>query len=154
MHASLASLGSKDLAGLAVRAALASPFLVSGLLKLSHWPTAVAEFSSLGIWFPEASLAATILAQLSGSLLLLTTRGAWLGAAALAAFTMLATIIAHPFWSFDGPQQLSQLMTFLEHVALTGGLIAAAILSTGATRPDGSDVRGRPAAGIAAPPAN
>jgi hypothetical protein len=47
------------------------------------------------------------------------------GACLLAAFTGLATLIAHPFWLFPQAQQTGQMMTFLEHGALAAGLIAA-----------------------------
>jgi uncharacterized membrane protein YphA (DoxX/SURF4 family) len=113
---------------LALRAALASPFLASGLLKLVDWNSALAEFAGLGIWAPQFTVAAVILTQICGSLLLLTSRGAWLGAGMLAVFTMLATLIAHPFWLLEGADRVRQLTTFLEHVAIVGGLAAVALL--------------------------
>lgn len=115
------------LAGLPVRAALASPFLASGILKLSDWPAAVAEFVALGLWWPKAAVAAAIATQLIGSLLLLRARTARAGAAVLAGFTAIATLLAHPFWNVEGPDRARQLTTFLEHAALIGGLAAAAI---------------------------
>jgi uncharacterized membrane protein YphA (DoxX/SURF4 family) len=123
--------------GLALRAALASPFLASGVLKLFDWQGAVAEFTALGIYGPRLAVAAVVFTQFAGSLLLLHERRAWLGAVILAAFTALATIIAHPFWLFEGTDRVRQLTTFLEHLALIGGLGAAALLARrlhGATR--------------------
>jgi uncharacterized membrane protein YphA (DoxX/SURF4 family) len=114
---------------LALRAALASPFLASGLLKLADWDSALAEFTALGIWAPQMSVAAVILTQVCGSLLLLAKRAVWLGAVTLALFTALATLIAHPFWLLEGGDRVRQLTTFLEHVAIIGGLAAAAVLA-------------------------
>jgi uncharacterized membrane protein YphA (DoxX/SURF4 family) len=117
-----------------IRAALASPFVASGLLKLLDREAAVAEFTALGLWSPALLVMAVIVTQLIGSLLLLSGRGAWLGAGILALFTALATVIAHPFWRFVGADQLRQLTIFLEHAALIGGLAAAAALRP--RRPD------------------
>jgi uncharacterized membrane protein YphA (DoxX/SURF4 family) len=124
-----AVIGSPWVAGLALRAALASPFLASGLMKLFGWPGAVAEFTRLGIPFPRLAVAAVIITQLAGSWLLLGSRQAWLGAGILAAFTAVATVIAHPFWSFEGADRTRQLTTFFEHLAIIGGLAAAALLA-------------------------
>jgi uncharacterized membrane protein YphA (DoxX/SURF4 family) len=133
--ASLSGLiGSYPGVGLALRAALASPFLASGLLKLLNWNSALAEFHALGIWAPHFAVAAVILTQIGGSLLLLADRGAWLGAGMLAMFTILATLIAHPFWLLEGADRVRQLITFLEHVAIVGGL-AAVVLLGAASRP-------------------
>jgi uncharacterized membrane protein YphA (DoxX/SURF4 family) len=126
----LASLGSYPAFGLTLRAALASPFLASGLFKLSDWNAGLAEFAALALWVPEITLVAVIATQICGSLLLLTQRWAWLGAGMLAIFTVIATIIAHPFWLLQGAEFTRQLTTFLEHVAIVSGLGAAAILAS------------------------
>jgi uncharacterized membrane protein YphA (DoxX/SURF4 family) len=111
-----------------IRLLLAAPFAVSGLVKLTNYSAAVAEFDLLNIWAPEAAVALTILTQLGGSALLLGPRYSWVGACLLAAFTGLATLIAHPFWLFPARDQAGQMITFLEHGALAAGLVAAAIL--------------------------
>ncbi len=128
------SVASFPAVRLALRAALASPFLSSGLFKLADWNSALAEFTALGIWAPQIAVAAVVATQICGSFLLLTREGAWLGAGILAAFTALATLIAHPFWLFEGADRVHQLTTFLEHLAIVGGLAAVAVL-TGASRP-------------------
>jgi uncharacterized membrane protein YphA (DoxX/SURF4 family) len=118
-----------------VRTGLASPFLISGLSKAVDLPAATAEMSSLGLWYPPGAAVAVILTQLAGGLLLLSRRGAQLGAAILAIFTAAATLIAHPFWSVSGAEQIGQLVTFCEHVAIVAGLGAAAILSASQAPP-------------------
>jgi uncharacterized membrane protein YphA (DoxX/SURF4 family) len=98
-------------------------------LKLVNWDSALVEFTALGIWAPQMSVAAVILTQICGSVLLLAGRAVWLGAVTLASFTALATLIAHPFWLLEGGDRVRQLTTFLEHVAIIGGLAAAAVLA-------------------------
>jgi uncharacterized membrane protein YphA (DoxX/SURF4 family) len=113
------------------RLALASPFLVSGIVKLFDFPGAMAEVTGLGLG-PAAPFAiAVIITQLGGSILFLTRRYCWLGAGLLAGFTVVATLLAHPFWAFEGPDRGRQTATFFEHVAIVGGLAMAALLVNG-----------------------
>ncbi|MBM6594240.1 DoxX family protein [Microvirga pudoricolor] len=115
-----------------VRLALASPFLISGIVKLLDFGGAAGEVAGLGLQ-PAAPVAADVIAaQLGGSVLFLTRRYCWLGAGILAVFTALATLVAHPFWAFDGPDRGRQTATFFEHVAIVGGLAAAAMTVHGA----------------------
>jgi uncharacterized membrane protein YphA (DoxX/SURF4 family) len=126
----------------AVRLALSAPFAVSGITKLVGYSEAVAEFTALGIWLPQLAVAATIAVQIVGSALLLASGYSWIGACLLAAFTGSATLIGHPFWQFAGAERAGQMITFLEHLALMGGLMAAAIMESG-SRTSGSDRHGR-----------
>ena len=79
--------------------------------------------------------AAVIVTQLGGSLLFLTRRYCWLGAGLLAGFTVVATLLAHPFWTFEGPDRGRQTATFFEHVAIVGGLAMAALFVNGRSAP-------------------
>ena len=113
------------------RLALASPFLISGVVKLTDFAGAVNEVTGLGLQ-PAALIAALVIgAQLGGSILFLTRRACWFGAGILAVFTLLATLLAHPFWAFEGPDRGRQTATFFEHVAIMGGLALAALLANG-----------------------
>jgi uncharacterized membrane protein YphA (DoxX/SURF4 family) len=47
----------------------------------------------------------------------------------LAGFTLVATIVGHAFWEKSGVPQARDLMTFLEHMGLIGGLLLAALVS-------------------------
>jgi uncharacterized membrane protein YphA (DoxX/SURF4 family) len=109
------------------RLALASPFLISGIVKLLDFAGAMEEVAGLGLRPSMPFAVAVILTQLGGSALLLTRRFCWLGAGALAGFTVVATLLAHPFWTFAGPDRGRQTATFFEHLAIVGGLGAAAM---------------------------
>jgi transmembrane protein len=109
------------------RLALASPFLISGIVKLLDFAGAMEEVAGLGLRPSMPFAAAVILTQLGGSALFLTRRFCWLGAGALAGFTVVATLLAHPFWTFAGPDRGRQTATFFEHLAIVGGLGAAAM---------------------------
>ena len=109
------------------RLALASPFLISGVVKLTDFGGATAEVTGLGLQPAALIAAAVILTQLGGSALFLTRRTCWLGARILAVFTVMATLLAHPFWLFEGPDWGRQSATFFEHAAIVGGLAVAAL---------------------------
>jgi uncharacterized membrane protein YphA (DoxX/SURF4 family) len=113
------------------RLALASPFLISGIVKLLDFPGAMNEVTGLGLGPAGPFAVAVILTQLGGSALFLTRRYCWLGAGLLAGFTVVATLLAHPFWTFDGPDRGHQTATFFEHVAIVGGFAIAALFVNG-----------------------
>jgi transmembrane protein len=113
--------------GLLARIALAVPFLVSGVVKAADFPGAVAEVEALA-GGPSVLLAVlVIVTQIGGSLLMIASdRFGWMGAIALAGFTAVATILGHPFWAKAGPEAHRDMLIFLEHVAIGGGLVLAA----------------------------
>ncbi len=105
------------------RALLAAVFLYSGQDKLRHWQAGVAEVADLGLPWPRLCAAATIAVQLVGGLLVLSGIGAAFGAAMLAFFTVVATLLGHRFWLLHGDQAKKEFTTSLEHVAIVGGLL-------------------------------
>jgi transmembrane protein len=111
------------------RIALTAAFWWGGVAKLLDFSGAVAEVRALGLE-PAALIAvATIVTELGASILLIFGRVVWLAAGALAVFTILATLLAHAFWSVPAADQLRELNVFLEHIGLVGGFMLAAILA-------------------------
>jgi uncharacterized membrane protein YphA (DoxX/SURF4 family) len=117
------------------RLALASPFLISGVMKLVDFDGAMTEVAGMGLGPAGPFAVAVILTQLGGSVLFLTRRYCWLGAGLLAGFTVVATLLAHPFWAFEGADRGRQTATFFEHVAIVGGLAMAALFVNGRSAP-------------------
>lgn len=108
---------------------LTLPYWTSGIAKFTDFSGALGEARHFGLEPAILTVAATILAQIGGSLLIILGRKAWLGAGALGVFTAVATLIAHPFWEIADPvARFHERNTFLEHVGLIGGLMIAAIL--------------------------
>lgn len=105
------------------RALLAAPFLLSAAIKLYDWAGGLAEVRALGLPQPTLFLVATVVLQLGGGAMLVTDWHVRWAAAALAAFTLLATLMAHPVWRRSGPGAAPQRMTFSEHLAIVGGLL-------------------------------
>lgn len=110
-------------------ALLTLPYWASGVAKLTDPAAAIAEMRHFALE-PAALIAGlVVLVQIGGSLLIILGRMAWLGAAALAGFTALATLVAHPFWNVSDPVlRFQERNIFLEHAGLIGGLVLAAIV--------------------------
>lgn len=116
-----------------VRAAMAAVFLYSAQDKLRHPQAAMREVRAGGLPLPSSALAMTIAVQLAGGLALLST-WPWVisaGALLLGLFTLAATLLFHRFWRSRGARRRQQLTAFLEHLAITGGLLSLAAQQTG-----------------------
>ncbi|MCW2389610.1 transmembrane protein [Sphingobium sp. B11D3B] len=113
------------------RLVMASFFLLAGLFGVFNFGAVTAEMQAVALPSPELFAVATITTQLVGSFLLITdVRGlGWLGAAMLGVFTLLCIPVAHAFWLHDEPRRTLDFQIALEHIALTGGLLLAAIMS-------------------------
>ncbi len=94
----------------------------------------MAEVQTLRVPRPAVVTVLVILTQTVGAALLLIDRTVWLGASALALFTLAATILAHPFWRERGGEFRRELTTFLEHLGLVSGLVLAAVVTQNAER--------------------
>ncbi len=102
---------------------LAAVFLYSGADKALHWREGLAEVTELDLPFPALFAAATIFVQLAGGVCVATGLLAGAGAALLALFTIMATLLGHKFWLRHGRAAKQELTTALEHLAIVGGLL-------------------------------
>ncbi|WP_059414193.1 DoxX family protein [Cupriavidus basilensis] len=106
--------------------ALCAAYLQGGLAKLADFGGAIAEMQHFGL-APAAPLAAaTIALELGASLLILTGWLRWLGALALAGFTLMASFLANRFWAAPPAEQFMMANAFFEHVGLAGGFLLVA----------------------------
>ncbi|PTD21675.1 DoxX family protein [Sphingomonas fennica] len=109
---------------------LTLPYWMSGIAKLFDLPGALGEARHFGLKPAGLVVAATILVQVGASLLLVAGRWVWLAAGALGVFTVIATLIGHPFWTVADPvARFHDRNSFLEHIGLVGGFMLAAILA-------------------------
>ena len=105
---------------------LVAAYLQGGIDKTLDFAGAVGEMRHFGL-APAAPLAlATILLELGASLMILTGRLRWLGASALAAFTLAATFIANRYWSAPATDRFMLENGFFEHLGLVGGFLLVA----------------------------
>ena len=111
-----------------LRAVLTVLFWSAGIFGLFNFSAVVAEGRDVGLPYEKLVATATILLQLGGSLLVITNFAqlGWVGAIALAIFTLLTIPFGHAFWTFSEPRRTAELHIALEHLTVVGGLLLAA----------------------------
>lgn len=120
--------GSRILRWLAYLA-LCAAYLQGGLVKLTDFPGAVAEMTHFGLTPAALFAVGVIVLELGASTMILTGRMRWLGALALAGFTLLATGMALRFWELPaGMERFGAANSFFEHIGLIGGFLLVAWL--------------------------
>lgn len=105
---------------------LCSAYLQGGLAKAMDFSGAVAEMAHAGLAPAAPWAAATIVLELAAPLAILTGRFRWLGALALAAFTLMATFLVNRFWEMSPPNRTPTANAFFEHLGLVGGFLLVA----------------------------
>jgi uncharacterized membrane protein YphA (DoxX/SURF4 family) len=105
---------------------LCAAYLQGGLEKAVDFEGAMAEMNHFGL-APAAPFAiAVIILELGASVLILIGYYRWLGAVALAGFTLMATFIANRFWELPMPDRFMAENGFFEHLGLVGGFLLVA----------------------------
>ena len=106
-------------------------FWWSGLSKIFDFSGAMAEMEHFGLRPAALFATATIALQVLGSLAIISaSRWAWLGAGALAVFTLSTIPLAHRFWEMEGMVAFLEKALVQEHISLIGGLAVAAALAS------------------------
>ncbi len=126
MHDFITSITATTWFGFLARIVLTSMFWGSGIGKLVDFPAALGEMTHFGLNPPAVFAVATIIVQLVGSLLVILNRWTWLGAGALAVFTLLTIPIAHNFWAMEEPFKTIEFYVVTEHISIIGALMVVA----------------------------
>lgn len=105
---------------------LCAAYLDGGWHKARDFRGAVAEVTALGLTPATPIAAATLVLQIAASALILTGWYRWLGALALAGFTVLAALLANRFWAEQQAERQRAANAFFEHWGLAGGMLLVA----------------------------
>jgi len=105
-------------------------FLWAGIDKVLGWQGALQEVAAGGLPAPTMMLALTVLLQVAGGAAIVTGRLLRPSCWALAGFTLLATVLYHGFWHAAGAARHAELIPFMEHVCIVGGLLVVSTLET------------------------
>ena len=105
---------------------LCAAYLDGGWRKARDFRGAVAEVRALGLTPAAPIAAAALMLQLAASALILTGWYRWLGALALAGFTVLAALLADRFWAVPQAERQRTANAFFEHWGLVGGMLLVA----------------------------
>ncbi|WP_232831439.1 DoxX family protein [Pseudogemmobacter bohemicus] len=108
---------------------LCAAYIQGGLVKLTDFSGAIAEMTHFGLTPPALFAGLVIALELIASAMILTGRLRWLGALALAGFTLMATFVALRFWDLPvGQDRFMAANSFFEHLGLVGGFLLVALL--------------------------
>ena len=114
------------------RVLLALMFVLGGIGKLTGLEGTAGYIASKGLPLPMVLAVGTGLLELvAGVLLIIGWQARW-AALALAAFTVLASVIFHNFWAMPAAQQMTQQLMFMKNLAVTGGLLLVFAFGAGA----------------------
>lgn len=105
---------------------LCAAYLQGGFNKAVDFQGAVAEMAHFGL-SPAAPFALTVIVlEIGASALILSGIFRWLGALALAGFTLHATFLANRFWEMAMPERFFAANSFFEHLGLVGAFVLVA----------------------------
>ena len=105
------------------RVLLALMFVLAGFGKLTGLEGTAGYIASKGLPMPMVlAVAVGVLELVAGVLLIIGWQARW-AALALAAFTLLASILFHNYWAMPAEQQMMQQLMFMKNLAVTGGLL-------------------------------
>lgn len=104
-------------------------YLWAGIDKVQGWDGALREVVSGGLPAPTLVLALTVLLQVAGGAAIVAGRLLRPACWALAGFTALATVLYHGFWHATGAARYAELIPFMEHVCIVGGLLVVSTLA-------------------------
>jgi len=105
---------------------LCAAYLQGGFDKLTDINGAVAEMNHFGLSPAMPMAIMTIALELLASVAILTGYLRWLGALALAVFTVAATLIANRYWDLAPVERFAAANSFYEHLGLAGGFLLVA----------------------------
>ena len=112
---------------------LCAAYLQGAFDKARDFPGAVAEMRQFGL-APAAPLALiTIVLEVAASVMVVSGWWRWLGALALAGFTLLASLLADRFWALPASQRRPVANAFFEHWGLAGAFLLVAWHDLGTT---------------------
>jgi putative oxidoreductase len=119
------------------RVLLAVMFLLAGISKFGGLEGTAGYIASKGLPLPQVLAVGTAVLEVGAAVLLIVGWQARWAALALAAFTLLATVLFHNYWAMPAAQQTMQQLMFMKNLAIVGGLLAVFAYGAGALSLDG-----------------
>lgn len=108
---------------LAARILLSLMFILAGLSKLTGLAGTTAYIAGTGLPMPGVLALGSGLLELLAGLAVAIGFKARVGAAALAVFTLLASLLFHSFWAMPAEQVMINQLMFMKNLSVVGGLL-------------------------------
>lgn len=118
-----ASLPGEDVAMLLGRFALVAIFLGGGFAKLEDLGGLEGTLAVSHVPLPGLAAVIAAVVEFGGAIAILLGWRTRAMAIALIAFTVVATLLFHPFWNALGAMREDQYIHFMKNVGLVGGLL-------------------------------
>lgn len=116
-------MNAQGLPLLIARVLLALMFVLAGIGKFTGLEGTAGWIASKGLPVPQLlALGAGIVELVGGVLLIVGFKARW-AALALAAFTVLASLLFHAYWTLPADKQMMDQLMFLKNLSVTGGLL-------------------------------
>ena len=125
-------MNPQALSALIGRILLALMFLGAGISKFGGLEGTAGYIASAGLPLPKLLAIATATLEVVAALMLIIGWQARWAALALAAFTLLATLLFHNYWAMPAEQQFTQQLMFMKNMAIVGGLLVLFAFGPGA----------------------
>jgi len=122
----------QDPLALVARILLALMFVLAGFGKLTGFEGTVGYIASKGLPLPQVGAVLALVVELVGGVALIAGWQARWAAAALAVFTLAASLVFHNFWAVPADQAMVQNLMFMKNIAVIGGLLAISAFGAGA----------------------
>ena len=116
---------------LVARVLLALMFLLAGIGKFTDLDGTAGYIASAGLPAPTLLALGAGLIEVVGAVLLIVGWQARWAALVLAAFTLLATLFFHRYWTLPADQQMMQQLMFMKNLAIVGGLLVVFAFGAG-----------------------
>lgn len=129
-------MNSQAIAALIGRILLALMFLGAGISKFGGLDGTAGYIASAGLPLPKLLAIATAVLEVVAALMLIVGWQVRWAALALAAFTLLATVLFHNYWAMPAAQQFTQQLMFMKNLAIVGGLLVVFAFGAGAVSLD------------------
>ncbi len=109
--------------------ALCAAYIQGPLTKMFDFAGAIAEMEHFGLHPATGFAIFVIVFELTASAMVVSGFLRWVGALALAGFTLIATMIALRFWELPaGMERMMATNAFFEHVGLAGAFLFVAAI--------------------------
>lgn len=113
------------------RILIALMFVLSGIDKLTNIQATAGYLPSGGLPASSFLVVLTGLFEVLTGLAIATGFLARWAALAVAAFTLVASVLFHAYWSAPADQQMVTQLLFMKNIAIVGGLLVLAALGPG-----------------------
>lgn len=108
------------------RLLMGGAFLVAGLRNTRAIDGLARFIGARGLPLPRVAAMAGVALEIVGGALVAIGPFALYGGLGLVVFCILATLIFHNFWDYQGAERLTHINAFITNTALTGGFLLVA----------------------------